>query len=121
MAGRTSLVYKLWLLSSLVVLAAVLVAPTRKSGSVDVSSRPDCQCDHFALPQAEPTAHLVAGMAADTALEGNALVCEDEEEDRVVVLNEPRASFLIASSFRKWSAHQVLSPRSISYYYPIRS
>ena len=120
MPDRKSLVSTLWLLSSLVLLASVLVAPTRKSGFVTVSSRPDCQRATFARPQAEPSTHLRAGMADDAVPQVNALPSEDEEQDRADALNEPRVSFLIPCSFRKVPDRQLIAPRSILSHYPLR-
>ena len=120
MPGRKCLVYTLWLLPSLMLLAWVLVAPTWKSGLVAVSSQPDCQHKTLDGPQAEPSSHLRAGTAGDDATRVDALACEDEEQDRVDALNEPRASFLITRSFRKLTARQSILPRSILSHYPIR-
>ena len=120
MPARKSLVYTFWLLPSLMLLAWVLVAPTWKSGLVAVSSQSDCQRNALAGPQAEPSSHLRAGMAGDDATQVDVLACEDEEQDRVDDLNEPRASFLITCSFRKLPARQSILPRSILSHYPIR-
>ena len=120
MPGRKSLVYSLWLLSLLALLAWVQLEPTRKSGLATVSSRPDYHLNHFDPTKAKPTAYLRAGMADDADLEGSALACEDEEQDRVDVPNEPRVSLLVSCSFRKAAARPVISPPSILSHYPIR-
>ena len=119
MPGRKCLVHTLWLLSALVLLAWIPVAPTRKSGVVAVSSRSDCPRGNFARLQAELTARR-AVMAPDADLAGDALACEDEEQDRVEVLNELRAPFFITCSFRMLPAYQMTSPCSIVSHYPIR-
>ena len=120
MPGRKSLVCTLWLLPSLMLLAWVLVAPTRKSGLVAVSSQPDSQRNTLAGPRAEPSTRLRAGMAGDDATQVDAFACEDEEQDRVDDLIEPRASFLITCSSRKLPARQSILPRSVLSHYPIR-
>lgn len=120
MPGRKSLIDTLWLLFSLAFLAWVLIAPNRNCGWVAVSSRPNCHRGDFARPQVEPTAHLRVGMADDAVPDGNALAWEDEEQDRVEALNEPRASLLITGSLRKVLTHRVISPCSILSHYPIR-
>jgi hypothetical protein len=121
MPGRKSLVSTLWLTASLALLASVLVAPIRTSGFVTVSSRPDSLRRNFALPPGQPTTHLSTAMATDPVLEVNALPPDNEEEqDRADALVEPRASFLIPSSFRKVPDRQLIPPRSILSHYPLR-
>lgn len=116
MAGRKSLINTLWVLPSLMLLVWVLVSPTQKSGLVAVSSQPDCRRNTLA----EPSAHLRAGMADDDATQGDTLACEDEEQDRVDALNQPRASFLITCSFRTVPTRRLILPRSIHSHYPLR-
>lgn len=120
MPGRKSLIHTLWVLPSLMLLVWVLVAPTRQSGLVDVPSQPDSRRGTLAGPEAEPSPHLRAGMADDDATQADTLACEDEEQDRVDALNEPRASFLITCAFRAAPARQLILPRSIRSHYPIR-
>jgi hypothetical protein len=120
MPDRKSLVSTLWLISSLALLASVLVAPIQASGFASVSSRPDCVRCNFALPARQPTT-LSAGMATDAVLERvKALPSENEEQDRADPLDEPRASFLSPCSFRKVPDHQLIAPRSIVTLYPLR-
>lgn len=120
MPDRKSLIYTLWLLTSLALVAWVSIAPNRKSGLVAPSSRPDCHRNNFTLHQAEPTAYLRAAMDADAVEGGNAFAWEDEEQNRVDALNEPHAYVLITCSFRKVPARQAISSRSILSHYPIR-
>ena len=120
MPGRKSLADTLWLFSLLALLAWVLVAPNRKLGLATALSRPDLRLANFARPRAEPIARLGEGTADDALPGANFLAWEDEEQDRVEVLNEPRASFLITCSFRKVSARRALSPRLFLSTYPIR-
>jgi len=120
MPDRKSLLYTLWLLTSLVLLAWVSMTPNRKSGLVASSSRPDCHRINFPLHQAEPTAHLRAVMDADVVLGGHVPAWEGEEQDRVDALNAPHASCLIPCSFRKVPPLRVVSSRSILSHYPIR-
>ncbi len=120
MPDRKSLVSTLWLSSSLALLATVLVAPIRTSGFVTVSSRPDCLLRNLALPPGQPTTHLSAAMATDAVLEVDAFPSENEEEDRVDALDEPRVSFLIPCSFRKVLDRQLIVPRSILCLYHLR-
>jgi hypothetical protein len=118
MLDRIRFVSTLCLTSSLALLSSVLVAPIRTSGVV--SSRPDCLFRNCAVPPGQPTACLVAAMAADAVLEADALASESEEPDPAEALVEPRVSFLIPCSFRKDSDRQFITPRSIHSLYPLR-
>lgn len=120
MPDRKSLVYTSWLLTSLVLLVWVSITPPRKSGVVVPSSRRDSHRNESSLHQAESTPYLRAAMDADAAPEGASLAWEEEEQDRVDALDEPRESFLVACSFRKAPTRQVISSRSILSHYPIR-
>jgi hypothetical protein len=120
MPDRKNLVPVLWLTSSLVLLAWVLVAPIRTSGFVAASSRPDSLRRDFVLPPVQPTTCLSAGMAPDAVLDLDALPSEDEEQDRPDALDEPRVSFLMPYSFRKVPDRQLVAPRSILSHYPLR-
>jgi hypothetical protein len=120
MPDRKSLVYTLWLTFSLALLASVLIAPIRTSGSVSVSSRPDCLRRNFVLRPGQPTTRLRAALAVDADLQVNVLASENEEQDRADPLDEPRISFLIPSSFRKVPDRQLSAPRSILSLYPLR-
>jgi hypothetical protein len=120
MRDRESLVSTLWLISSLALLALVLVAPTRTSGFVTVSSRPDCLRRDVALPPAQPTTRLKAAVATDAVLEVDALPSESEEQERADALDEPRVSFLIPCSFRKVPDRQFIDPHSVLILYPLR-
>ncbi len=120
MPDRKSLVTKLWLISSLTLLASLLVAPGRTSGFVTVSSRPDCLLRNFDLPLSQPTTCLSAAISTEDVLRLNALLFENEEQDRADALDEPRVSFLIACFFRKVTDRQLIAPRSIPSLYPLR-
>ena len=120
MPDRKSLVSMLWLMSTLALLASVLVAPIRASESVTVSSQPDYFRRNFALPPGQPTTHLSAAMTTDAVLPVNALPFENEEQERADPLDEPRVSFLIPCSFRKVPDRQLIAPRSILSLYPLR-
>jgi hypothetical protein len=120
MPDRKSLVSMLWLTLSLALLAPVLFAPVRTSGSVSVSSRLDCLPRNFALPPGQPTTRLVVAMATDAVLDVNALRSENEEQDGADALDEPRVSFLIPCSFCKVPDRQSIAPRSILSLYPLR-
>ncbi len=120
MPDRRSLVWMLWLISSLALLASVLVAPIRTSRFVLVSARPDCPPRNIALPPGEPTTRLSAPMATYAVLQVNALPSENEEQDRADPLDEPRVSFLIPCSFCKVPDRQLIVPRSILTLYPLR-
>jgi hypothetical protein len=117
---RKSLVFTLWLTSSLALLASVLVEPIRTSGFITVSSRPDCLHCNFALPPGQPTTLLAPERATDAVLQVNALPSENEEQDRADALEEPRVSFLIPCSFCKVPDRQSIAPRSILTHYPLR-
>ena len=118
MPDRKSLIVMLWLTSSLAL--PVLVASIRTSGFVTVSSRPDCLLRNFALPPGQPTTCLSAAMATDAIMQANDLSSENEEQDRADALDEPRVSFLIPCSFRKVPDRQLIVPRSILSFYPLR-
>lgn len=120
MPDRKSLISTLWLTSSLVLLASVVVAPIRTSGFVTVSSRPHRLRRSFALPPGQHTIRLSAGMATDAVLQMTALLSENEEQDRADPVDEPRVSFLIPCSFRKVPDRQLIAPRSILSLYPLR-
>jgi hypothetical protein len=120
MPDRQSLVFTLWLTTSLALLASVLAAPIWTSGFITVSSRPDCLRRNFALPPGQPTTRLSAAMATDAVLQVNALASEDEEQDRADALDEPRVSFLIPCSLRKVPDRQLIPPQSILSLYPLR-
>ena len=120
MPDRKSLVFLLWVTSSLALLASVLVAPIRTSGFVSVSFRPFCVRRNFAVPPGQPTTRLSAAMAVDGVSQVNALPSENEEQDRADPLQEPRVSFLVPSSFRNVPDRQLIAPRSILSLYPLR-
>jgi hypothetical protein len=120
MPDRKSLVFTLWLTSSLALLASVLIVPIRTSGSASVSSQPDCLRRNFALPPGHPTIQISAAITTDAVLEVDALPSESEEQDRADALDEPRVSFLIPCSFRKVPDRQPIAPRSILSLYPLR-
>ena len=114
-----SLVFTLWLASSLALVASV-VAPIRASGFVDHMSRPDCLRRNLAPPSVQPTTSLSASLAPDAVLHVNALPSENEELDPADALDEPRVSFLVPCSFRKVPDRPLIAPRSIPSLYPIR-
>jgi hypothetical protein len=120
MPDRKSLVFTLWLTSSLALLASVLVAPIRTSGLVSVSSRPNCLPRNGAIPRGQPTTRLSAAIATDAVLQVNALASENEEQDRADPLDESRVTFLIPCSFRKVTDRQLIAARSILSLYPLR-
>jgi hypothetical protein len=120
MPDRKSLISTLWLTSSLVLLASVLVAPIRMSGFVTVSSGTDGLRPAFSPSSGQPASHLNSAMVADAVLEMNALPSDNEEQDRSDALNEPRVSFLIPRSFRKVPDRQLIATRTILSLYPLR-
>lgn len=120
MPDRKSLVATFWLASSLAILASVPVAPVQTQGFVTLTSQPNCLRRNFALPPDQPTTSFSASMATDAVLHMKALPPEDEEQDRVDALDEPRVSFLIPCSFRKVLDRQLIAPRSILSLYPLR-
>jgi len=119
MPDRPSLVSTLWLTSALALLASV-VAPIWTSGFVTISSRPDCLRRNFALPPGQPTTCLDAAMATETVPQDNALLFENEEQDRADALDELRVSFSIPCSLLKVPNRQLIAPRSILSLYPLR-
>ena len=120
MPDRKSLVFTLWLISSLALLASVLVAPIRTSGCVALSSEPNLVRGTLASPPSQPTTRLKAAVASDAGLEVSDFASEGEEQDPAEALDEPRVSFLIPSSFRKALDRQVIAPRLIFSLYPLR-
>lgn len=120
MPDRKSLVFTLWLTSSLALLASVLVAPIRTLGFVTLSARPDCLRRNYALPPGQATTRLSAAMATDTVPHLNALPSENEEQDRADALDEPQISFPIPCSFGKVPNRQLIAPHSIRFLYPLR-
>lgn len=120
MPGRRSLVHKLCLISTLALLVWMPSTPNRNSELVAVSRRPDCLINRPVPPQVEPMAHLGGGMADGAVFERKAPAWEEEEQDSVDALHEPRVSFLNTCSFRKAPALHVISPRAVLSHYPIR-
>ena len=120
MPDRKTLLSTLWLTSALVLLAAVLLAPTGTSGLVTVSARPDCLRRSFVLSPGQPTTRLSARMAPNAVLEVNALPSEDEEQDPPDALDEPRVSLLVRCSYRKVPDRQSIASHSILSHYPLR-
>jgi len=120
MPDRKSVVSMLWLTSLLALLASVLVVPVRTSGFVAVSSRLDCIRRKLVLPPSQPTARLGAATASDAFLAVDALPSETEEQERADALDEPRASFLIPSSFCKAPDRPLIATRLILSLYPLR-
>jgi len=120
MPDRKSLVFALWLTSSLALLASMLVEPIRTPEFATVSSRPDCLRRNFALSQGQPTTRLSSAMATESVLREKALYSENEEQDGADRLDERRVSFLIPSSFRKDRDRQFIVPSSILSLYPLR-
>jgi hypothetical protein len=120
MPDRQSLVFTLWLTTSLALLASVLAAPIWTSGFITVSSRPDCLRRNFALSLGESASRLGPGMATDAVLEMNALAYENEEQDRADAPDDPGVSFLIPFSFPKARDLPLSAPRSIFSLFPLR-
>lgn len=150
MSDRKSLVSMLWLVSSLTLLASVLVVPMRTSGLVTVSSRPICLWRSFAQLMGQPNARLNSAMATDPTLQVNVLPSENEgqvlavalseppaneehvravtldeppkneEKDWADAFDEPRVSFLLPCSFRKVPDRQLIAPPSIISLCPLR-
>jgi hypothetical protein len=119
MTDRKSFVCTLWLICSVAVLAAVLVAPIRTLGFVSVSSRPNFR-RNFSLSPRQPTTRLSAAMATEAVLHVSALPSANEEQERADPLDEPRVSVLIPCSFHKVPDRQLTAPRSILSLYPLR-
>jgi hypothetical protein len=120
MTDRKNLVSTLWLITSLVLLASVLVSPIRTSGLFTLSSRVDCLRRNFALPPGQPTTRFSAATATDSVLPVNALPSDNEEQDRTDALDEPQVSFLIPCSFHNIPDRQSIAPCSILSFYPLR-
>src|SRR5215217_8376031 len=106
-------------LSLTFLLALMLVAPVRTSGSVTVSSRPDCHHRNCARPAGEFTTRSAAG-ATDRVLDVKALRAEDEEQEKAEALGELRVSFLLPRSFREVPDRQLVAPDSVLSPYPLR-
>lgn len=120
MTDRKHLVSTLAITSSLALLALVLVASVRLSGWVTVSSRPDSLGSDFALPAGQPTTCLDAAIDNDAYRKLKAFPSENEEEEGADALVESRVSFLSFSSFGKLPEHQLIVPRSVLSFYPLR-
>jgi len=116
MSDRKSLVFTLWLTSSLVLLASVLVAPVRTSELATDASRLDCFCPDFVPVPFQ----LSTPRAIDEVRLVKALASENEEQDRDDALHESRVSFLIPWSFHKVPDRQLIAPPSILSLYPLR-
>lgn len=135
MPDRKSLISTFWLTSTLVLLAAVLVAPIRTPRIHTASSRSAGFHRTCALPPASPKARLSAATVIHTVLQMKALPSENKVQDRAdaqdkalenegpdwaEALNEPRASFFIPGFFRKVSVRQLIAPPSIISLCPLR-
>jgi len=73
MPDRKSLVFALWLTSSLALLVSVLVEPVQTSGFAPASARSECLRRNFALLPGQPTTRLNSAMATDAVLREKAL------------------------------------------------
>ena len=120
MPDRKRLVSTLRLTSSLALLALVLVASIRLSGSATDTYRPDCLRSNFTLLPGQPTTRLSAAIARDADRKMRALPSGNEEEEGADALDESRVSFLSLCSFRKIPDRQLIAPRSILSLYPLR-
>jgi len=123
MPDRRHFIATLRLLSSLTLLAFVLVASIRLSGAVVASSHPDCLHGISIQAPGQPTTCLDAEMASNAVRRLKALSSEneeDEEEERADALVEPRISFRRLCSLREFSERQLIVPRSALSRYPLR-
>lgn len=120
MLNRKSLVATIWLASSLALLASIPGTPIQTPGFITVSAQPNCLLRNFAQPPGQSATSLTASTATDTVLSMKALPREEEEQDRVDALDEPRVSFLIPYSFRKVLDRQSIAPCPILSLYPLR-
>ena len=120
MPDRKSVVFTLWLISSLALLPSALVVPIWTPGFVTVSSRPGCLCRNSALAPGRATTRLNAAMATDAVHQVNALPSQNEEQERDDALHEPRISYLIPCSFRKVPDRHLIAPRPVFALFPLR-
>jgi len=104
-----------------VILAAVIMAPSRTSGFDTVASRSDCLYPNSGLLPSQSSNCLNAATSTNDLLEVNALTSEDEEQDPVHPVDEPRFSFLFLCSFHKVADGHLITPRSFLSHYPLRS
>ena len=120
MSDRKSLVSAFWLSSALAFLVPVLVAPGRTLGFAPVSPRAESLRPDFVIFPGQSTTGIDAVPAIDEVLQVSALASENEEQDRVDALDEPRVSFLLPCSLPKAPDRQSIAPRPILSLYPLR-
>ena len=126
-SDRKSLAFTLWLLTSLAMLASMLVTPVRSLGFVAASCSPDAHRGDFALPATQDPFCFIPAIGIDrpapaieAALRVIALPFEDEEQDRAAARDEPRVFVLIPCSFRKVIDSKSIAPRPVDSLYPLR-
>jgi hypothetical protein len=112
--------FTLCLSASLMLLAAVLVAPIRVSGLVAAPSRPDCLRGIFIRPRGRHTSHLDRAKATRTARQPKAVACGNEEEDRTDAHPEAGVSVPLPRSFRRVADRPLIARRSLLSLYPLR-
>lgn len=123
MADCIRLVSKLWLATSLALLAWVLVAPMETSGSVTVSSCPGLACRDFSPSRSQAAACLSAGTDSDDVLKVEACPSEVEDNDeknRDAALCESRLSSLTTCILSFVPDRRPIAPPSILSFHPLR-
>ena len=120
MPDRTKLVSSFFFLSSLTMLACLLVGPIRTSRVLGLSSPVDCVLASSPLPSSQDTILDSAPTTTGAILEEDALPYEIEEQERADAIDESRVAFLIPASFRFVADRKLIVPLSISTLYPLR-
>jgi hypothetical protein len=123
MPDRQRLISTLQLTASLVLLALLasgLVAPIQMSGSVSVSSRPDCLLRTLALPSGQVMICSGEASGLEDVPKLKAIPSEDEEQDWADALNGSCVSSLYPWSFGKVPERHPIARPSIPSLYPLR-
>lgn len=120
MPGRKSHVSKLWLASSLALLALVLSAPVRSLKATTDTSQADCLSHDLAVLPGQPTTPLGLTTAADALPHVPVVLSDSGKKAEADAVEE--APVRLASPFTscKVFTRQLISPRPILSRYPLR-
>ena len=123
MTDRIRLVFKLWLATSLTLLACVLVSPSLTTGSVTVSSRPVHASRVLSPRPGQLSGCLTAATCSDDVPQVEALPSETDDDDEQQRDASPcvlRLSSLTSCPFNVISDRRPIVPPSIPSFHPLR-
>lgn len=109
-----------FLLTLLVLAAAVLVAPMPTWGFVTVSTLPDGLHGRFAPSPVQPTIRACAALAGDAATHESALFSKDKEQDGDSVLDDASVSLVLPSCPGLAPDRHLIAPFAILSHFHLR-